>query len=680
MKTTALTVILLLLLLAGSALPQPSSNSPGLLLGTAWYPEQWPEERWDKDLALMEAAGIHVVRVAEFAWSTMEPSEGSYQLDWLQRAIRLAARHHIDVILGTPTAAPPAWLTQKYPDTLLIDENGKRAVHGNRQQFSFTSSRYREFCRKIAEAMAKQLASEPNVIGWQLDNEISNMSYDDYTRGQFQQWLRARYKTLDSLNQHWTTTYWSQTYSDWSQIPIPVGPNNPGLMLEWMRFVSDTWREYLDNQVRAIRKYAPAREPICTNTMGTFDGFDHYNVEQILDIAAWDNYVGEGHLTPALGFTHDLTRGFKQKNYWVIETQPGAVNWAKVNNTLDKGEVRAMAWQDIAHGADLVSYWQWRSALNGQEEYHGTLVGADGTPVPLYEEIQQIGHDFAKAGPILAGTAPHSEIAMLFDYDSRWAIDWQKFNDNYDSIKVDESVYVALRKLTQTMDVVRPTAALESYKVVVAPNLSLIPDALAKHLREYVENGGHLVLGPRSGMKDEYNALLPQRQPGALGELLGGRVEQFYALESAIPVTGSLGDGHAALWAELLSARQSDAEVPLKYGKSNGWLDDQPAIVSRKVGKGRITYVGAVLDDALLAKLAEWIASTSGIHPAFGPVPEGIEVAERSAQGKNVFILINLSGSDQNIKLPRSMHRVLNSAEEATSVSLPRYGVEVLQE
>ena len=628
----------------------------------------------------MEAAGIHVVRIAEFAWSSMEPSEGNYQLDWLQRAIRLAAKHHIDVIVGTPTAAPPAWLTQKYPDTLLIDENGKRAVHGNRQQFSFTSPRYREFCRKIAEAMAKQLASEPNVIGWQLDNEISSMSYDDYTRAQFQQWLRAKFKTLDSLNQHWTTSYWSQTYSDWSQIPIPVGPNNPGLMLEWMRFVSDTWRDYLDTQVRAIRKYAPAREPICTNTMGTFDGFDHYNVEKILDIAAWDNYVGEGHLTPALGFTHDLTRGFKQKNYWVIETQPGAVNWAKVNNTLDKGEVRAMAWQDVAHGADLVSYWQWRSALNGQEEYHGTLVGADGTPVPLYEEIQQIGRDFAKAGPALAGTTPRSDIAMLFDYDSRWAIDWQKFNDNYDSIKVDESLYVALRKLTQTMDVLPVTAPLDSYKVVVAPNLSLIPDTVAKHLREYVEHGGHLVLGPRSGMKDEYNGLLPQRQPGALGELLGGRVEQFYALESAVPVSGSLGDGHAALWAELLSARQSDVEVPLKFAKSNGWLDDQPAIVSRKVGKGRITYVGAVLDDALLAKLAQWIATASDLHSAFGPVPDGVEVAERSGEGKNVFILINLSGADQNIRLPKPMHRVLASGDAVTSVSLPRYGVEVLQQ
>ena len=659
---------------------QPAPEAPGLLLGAAWYPEQWPAAQWENDLALMEAAGIRVVRVGEFAWSSMEPAEGKYQLDWLRRAVRLAAKHHIKVVLGTPTAAPPAWLTQKYPDTLLIDEQGKRAVHGNRQHFSFTSPRYREFCRKISEAMAQQLAGEPNVIGWQLDNELANPSYDDYTRGQFQEWLRAKYKTLDNLNQHWTTTYWSQTYFDWSQIPIPVGGNNPGLMLEWKRFISEVWRDYVDNEYRAIRKYAPATQPICTNTMGLFDGFDHYTVEASLDIAAWDNYVGEGHLIDTtIGYAHDLTRGFKQKNFWVIETQPGAVNWAPVNNMLNKGEVRAMAWQDVAHGADMVSYWQWRSALNGQEEYHGTLVGADGTPVPLYSEIRQIGQDFAKAGPLLAGTSPHSEIAMLHSYDSGWAIDWQKHNEKYEHDKVDESFYRALRRLTQSMDVVSPMAALATYKVVVAPNLSLIPDDLAKHLHDFVSGGGHLVLGPRAGMKDEYNALRPERQPGALVDLLGGRVEQFYALQQDVPLSGTLGSGKATLWAEQLSVRQPDAEILLKYGKSNGWLDDQPAIISRKVGKGRITYVGAVLDEALLAQLSKWIVDTSDLHAAFGPVPEGVEASERSGDNREIFVLINLSSEPKPVKFPRAMKRVLATGEEASEVTLPAYGVEVLQ-
>lgn len=627
----------------------------------------------------MEAAGINVVRIGEFAWSSMEPTEGQFEFGWLQRAIRLAAKHHIFVVIGTPTAAPPAWLTQKYPETLRTDEHGIRAVHGNRQHFSFTNPRYREFCRLLAAAMAKNLAAEPNVIAWQLDNEISDPSYDSFTRSLFQQWLKAKYKTLDSLNQHWTTAYWSQAYSDWSQIPIPVGENNPGLMLEWMRFVSATWNDYLQNQYQAIRKYAPAKQLIFTNTMGLFNGFDHYVVEDRLDLAAWDNYVGTGHLKEAnIGFTHDVTRGFKQKNFWVIETQPGAVNWATVNNSLDRGEVRAMAWQDVAHGADMVNYWQWRSARNGQEEYHGTLVGADGTPVPLYEEIRQIGHEFAKAAPVLQETSPHSDVAMLFDYESRWAIDWQLFNDHYDQVKVDNSFYKALRGRTQTMDVVRPSASLASYKVVVAPNLNLIPGDLAKHLRDYVEQGGHLLLGPRAGMKDQYNALLPERQPGALVDLLGGRVEQFYALEHPVAVSGSLGTGESSLWAERLSAANGGTEVLLTYGRSNGWLDKQPAVVTRKVGKGRITYVGTVLDDTLMAQLANWIVSTSNLQPAFGPVPDDVEVSRRSAGSRDVFILVNLGREERQVPLSKPMKRVLAYGEAVNTVTLPPYGVEVL--
>jgi beta-galactosidase len=677
LKRTVVVLFLTYAILAGAA--QPPASSQGLWLGVAWYPEQWPEDRWEKDLTLMDQAGIHVVRVAEFAWSTMEPSEGQYQLDWLKRAIRLAARHHINVIVGTPTAAPPAWLTQKYPDTLLVDDQGKRAVHGNRQHFSFTSPRYRELCRKISEEMAKELASEPNVMGWQLDNEIANPSYDDYTRTQFQLWLKNKYKSLDNLNQDWTTAYWSQTYFDWSQVPIPIGNNNPGLMLDWKRFITSTWRDYLANEIQAIRKYAPASQPICTNTMGYFDGFDHYAIEDELDIAAWDFYVGQGHLDADNGgFVNDLTRGLKQKNFWVIETQPGNVNWQSINNMLNRGEVRAMAWHDVAHGADMVSYWQWRSALNGQEEYHGSLLGADGTPVPVYEEVREIGEDFAKASPALTGTSPHSDVAFLFDYDSRWAIDWQKHNRNYDQIKVDLAFYHALRGITQAMDVVHATAALNNYKVVLAPNLNLIPDSLARHLREYVEQGGHLILGPRAGMKDQFNALLPERQPGALTEILGGRVEQYYALEQDVPLNGSLGSGRSSLWAEQLSAK-AGTDTLLSYGASNGWLDKQPAVITRKVGTGRITYVGAVLDDGLLAQFAKWIAETNDLHAVFGPVPEGVEVSERKGDGKDVFILINLKREPQSVQVPRAMKRLLGSGEAVNSVTLPAYGVEILQ-
>jgi beta-galactosidase len=413
--------------------------------------------------------------------------------------------------------------------------------------------------------------------------------------------------------------------------------------------------------------------------MGWFDGFDHYTVEQDLDLASWDDYVGQGHLDPAAnGAAHDLTRGFKRKNFWVMETQPGSVNWAGVNNSLDKGEVRAMAWHAIGHGADTVSYWQWRSALNGQEEYHGTLVGADGTPVPLYSEAQQIGREFEKAGPALAGTSVKSEVAILHSYDSRWAINWQRHNHDYDPTKEIVSYYRPLRAISQSIDVIAPTAPLSGYKLVVAPGLNVLSDAAAKNLAEYVRGGGHLVLGQRSAMKDDDNGLQPARQPGPLGDLLGGRVEQYYALVDPVPVEGKWGAGKSSLWAELLSAKYKDTEILERYGKSNGWLDGQPAAITRQVGKGRITYIGAWLDDDAMKSAAKWMADISGVKPALGVVPEGVEVYPRYGDKGTVYVLVNLSKGEQTVSLPAQMQDVLNGGTK-NSVTLPVYGVAVLE-
>jgi len=662
------------------AIPTQILGQNAILMGVAWYPEQWPESRWEEDLRLMEAANLKVVRIAEFAWSRMEPSEGHYDFDWLERAISLAAKHHIISVVGTPTATPPAWLTQKYPETLRMEPNGQRVTHGNRAHGSVSSPRYREFCRRIAEQMAIRFGHNPNVVGWQIDNEYGYalMSYDDIARHQFQGWLQAKYESLDNLNSRWTTSYWSQTYDSWEEIPIPIGGNNPGLMLDWKRFVTYTWTSYQQNQIDAIRKHADARQFITGNLMGFFDGFDHYQITEPLTFASWDDYVGSGHVDPAYnGLAHDLTRGFKRQNFWVMETQPGAVNWASVNNFLNRGEARAMAWQAIGHGADDVNYWQWRSALNGQEEIHGVLVGPDGTPVPFYDEVSQIAHEFAQVENSFRDTVPVSQVALLYSYDSHWAIQFQKHTEKYDDIGLLKSYYRVLRHLSQSVDVVSPYAPLDSYKLVVAPSLNVLPKDLGDHLLEYVRNGGQLVLGPRSGMKDEFNALLPQRQPGYLADALGARVEQYYALEKEFPVSGTWGRGSASIWADQLKTRVPDAEPLLKYGKSNGWLDDQPAAVTRAYGKGRIIYIGAILDDKLMAAAAEWMVQKSGVTPVFGSLPEGVEVSRRTGGGKQVFILINYTQENRRVALPHPMKALLEN-KQVEMLELAPYGVLVL--
>jgi beta-galactosidase len=686
-----LTALLLILMPWARTPAQPERSAPipsqltghdALLLGTAWYPEQWPETRWEEDLRLMEAANVKVVRVAEFAWSRMEPNDGHYDFDWLERAISAAAKHHIVSVLGTPTAAPPAWLTQKHPETLRVEANGQRVTHGNRAHGSPTSPVYLEYCRRIAAEMARRFGQNPNVVGWQIDNEYGYalMSYDDLTRKLFQDWLQQKYQTLDNLNSHWTTEYWSQTYDAWTEIPIPVGPHNPGLMLEWKRFITDSWSAYQKNQIDEIRKYADPRQFITGNLMGFFDGFDHYIISEPLTFASWDDYVGTGHVDPDLnGLTHDLTRGFKRENFWVMETQPGAVNWATVNNFLNKGEVRAMAWQAVAHGADEVGYWQWRSALNGQEQYHGTLLGPDGSPVPMYEEVAQVGREFSLLEGELRGTAVVSEVALLHSYDSRWAIDFQKHTDKYNQVELLKSYYHHLYRLSQAVDVVSPYAPLDGYKLVVAPDLNVIPKDLADHLLEYVRNGGHLVLGPRSGMKDQYDALLPQRQPGFLVDVLAGRVEQYYALETEFPVTGSWGQGAVSVWAEQLKTLSPDAQVLLRFGKSNGWLDGQPAVITHSYGKGRITYIGAILDDKLMAAAVAWMVQQSAVQPVLEVLSDGVEVSRRVGGGKQIFVLINFGREKRLVRLPHTM-KLLMAKRAANSVDLAPYGVELLSD
>jgi beta-galactosidase len=662
-----------------------STQVPPLLLGAAWYPEQWPESRWETDLTLMEKAHLHVVRVGEFAWSTLEPTEGHYDLDWLERAINLAGKYGIYTVLGTPTATPPAWLTTKYPETLRIDDNGRRAEHGNRLQYDWSDPKYRALSRGIVEKLATRFGHNPYVIGWQLDNEVSQTSTSDGARKQFQDWLQKRYGTLDALNARWTTSYWSESYTDWSQIPIPkhggVDNGNPGLLLCWRLFISDTWRSYMLNQIDVIRPRADARQFITTNTMGFFQYYDHYITESVLDLAAWDDYIPDGKIDPTWnGMAHDLTRGFKRKNFWVMETQPGFVNWSSVNPSLKKGDVRALAWHDIAHGADTVSFWQWRSALNGQEQYHGTLVGADGAPVPLYPEVQQIGAEFEKLGPVLANTYVDSEVAILHSYEARWAIEWQPQSDKFDPLQEMARYYGPLHRATQAVDIVAPNVDLSKYKLVIAPALNLVTGEDANNLIAYVKAGGNLVLTPRSGMKDADNALQTNRQPGPLEPLLGGRVEQFYALKESVPVDGALLHTKASIWAELLSTSSPDTKVLLRYGKSNGWLDGQPAVITRRVGSGSITYVGTVFDDDAMQTLTAWLLTQAKVTKATIAVPEGVEASVRRGEGKTVHILVNFADKVETITLTSPMIDELHDKRSVRQVVLPVSGVAVLSE
>ncbi|HLE91946.1 MAG TPA: beta-galactosidase [Anaerolineales bacterium] len=655
-----------------------------LHLGVSYYPEHWPEERWLEDIRLMQEAGMSVVRMGEFAWSSFEPSAGEFRLDWLQRVISQLASSGIVSVLGTPTAGPPAWLAAQHPDFLAVDEYGRRAQIGNRCHYCVNSPEFHAAVQRIVKALAKRFGSNPNVIGWQLDNEYHRVCFCDRCRRLFQDFLQTRYGSLDALNEHWSTSYWSQTYSAWQQIPIPIGPHNPGLMLEFKHFITESYRNFQRLQVDNLRPYLPERVWITHNFMRWFDGYDHYTMSEDLDIASWDWYVGMGHhdyLTS--GVLHDLVRGFKQKNFWLIETQPGSINWKPINTTLNRGEARTMAWHAVAHGADAILYWQWRSALGGQEQLHGTLVDQSGRTRPFYEEAQQLGRDFATISPILVGSEIKASVAMLNDYDSLWSIKWQPHHRDFDYEKHFTHYYRPLALLNVPVDVVSANGLmgienLTSYKLVIAPALSIQNQTMVEALQAYVAQGGHLVLTIRSGMKDQYNALLPQRQPGGLSEMAGVEVEDYYALQDSVPVTASWFEGKSDLWAERLALTgKKNAQVIARYDKSNGWLDDQIAISMNEYGDGLVYYVGTYLDEPAQQALLTQVLETAKVT-TYATAP-GIEICKRvQPGGGEVYIVINHNPTECAIHMPWSSFEHLSGVPLAADFNLAAYSVAVL--
>ncbi|MBN2146247.1 MAG: beta-galactosidase [Anaerolineales bacterium] len=657
-----------------------SKASSKIYIGSAYYPEQWPEDTWKEDIRLMAAAGFNVVRMGEFAWSTFEPDAGEYAFDWLERAVDQMAAAGIESVLSTPTAGPPAWLVGQFPDMLAVDENGRRAQIGKRCHYCVNSPDFHEAMRRLVRKLAERFGANPHVIGWQLDNEYNRYCYCPRCQALFHDYLAQRYGTIDELNRRWTTAYWSQTYDDWEQIPLPIGLHNPGLMLEFRHFVTQSYRRFQRLQIDELRPRLRQGVWITHNFMDWHDGYDHYKMTEDLDMVSWDWYVGMGNFDyQTWGAAHDLVRGYKRQNFWLMETQPGNVNWKPVNSVLNKGEARTMAWHAVGHGADAVLYWQWRAPLNGQEQYHGTLLNQAGQPRPFYAEAQELAGDFSSVSSLLARTKLLADVAILNCYDSRWSILGQPHHKDFDYVAHLRHYYHPLAGQNIPVDILSADVSLEGYKMVIAPALLILNDQRVAQLKAFVQNGGHLVLTLRSGMKDEYNALLPSYQPGGLAELTGAVVDEYYALLTPVPVEGAGWKGESRLWAERLKVVDREGtQILATYGTSNGWLDGQPAITRRNYGKGCVTFVGAYLDDANQQSLLQQIATEAGVRPVL-EIPAGVEACRRvDEKGGEIFILINHTRTEQWIQLPWRAQEHLQGRAIGNEFGLAPYGIAVV--
>jgi len=660
-------------------------NGGKIIYGVDYYPEHWDESQWEKDAAMMQAAGINFVRLAEFAWVKMEPVEGQSDFAWLDRAIKVLNARGIKVVLGTPTASPPAWLYAKYPDIAATDENGVRYRYGARRNYCLHSPNFIAATQRIVTAMAQHYRDHPGVIGWQIDNELGDpLCYDSYCRAAFQRWCRAKYKTLAALNKAWGTIFWGHTYLAWSEIPLPWNTlgkvHNPSLALDHRRFHSGATRDYLKLQVDILRKIAP-KQAITHNDMGMYDGVDYYQLNAPLDFVAWDNYpmFGEDYSNYfGPGLAHDLMRGSKNnQNFMVMEQQGGLPGWSIFwGRQAAPGLYRAWAYQGVAHGADGICYFRWRTSRYGTEQYWQGILDQDSYPNARYQIVSQTGKELGRLAHLLQGSKVVSPVAVLVSPDSRWAFRVQPLVKDFNYNRQLGLYYAAFRRAGMNVDVVFPQSDFSGYKIIAAPSLFVVDKTLVEKLTNFVKEGGMLILSYRSGVKDENNVVTHQTLPGPFAEMAGIAIHDFDPqTNQEQEVVDVEGERHAAkVWFDVIDPTTADTLAT--YGK--GYYAGKVAVTENRYGKGSVVYVGTEFSSKTAYwKLVGYLASQLGLE--LGPhLPEGVELASREKAGRKILFLINYTEKSQTVNLKQRFENALTGTSEPAEVTIPAFDLKAL--
>ncbi|WP_035053158.1 beta-galactosidase [Andreprevotia chitinilytica] len=610
-------------------------------VGVCYYPEHWPEAQWESDARRMAEMGITHVRIAEFAWSRMEPDQGRYDWSWLDRAIGILADAGLKLVLGTPTAAPPQWLIKAYPDVLPFRADGGQWKFGSRRHYDVSNPQYLRECTRIVTAMAQRYGRHPAVVAWQTDNELACHdtvpSYSPAALARFHAWLTERYGEIDTLNRAWGNVFWSMEYRSFEQIGFPVQTPtdaNPIHLLDFRRFLSAEVVSFHQLQAQIIREYAPGRD-LLHNFMGFFGAFDHYEFAKAgLDVAAWDSYplartevlpfseaekarwARTGH-PDVSAFSHDLYRGVGKGRFWVMEQQAGPVNWGPWNPTPAPGMVRLWAWEGLAHGAELVSWFRWRQAPFAQEHLHSGLnLPCDGLS-PGGEEAARVGRELERF-PIAPVTAK-AQVALVFDYESLWLFDIQRHGKTFDYQMLVFDYYRTLRQLGLDIDILPRDADFSGYKLVVVPSLAVMDDAMVERVRQ---SDAQWVFGPRTGSRTRDFAIPATLPPGPLQALLPIQVMEVESLRPTLtPSIWLAGEaGTAVQWREHVRAT---GNVPSEVQILAAFDDNWPAIL----GHRNVQYAAACFEPRLHLAWLEQTARTAGLTTQ--RLPDGLRLRRR---------------------------------------------------
>ena len=655
--------------------------------GVYYYPEHWDSLQWDRDLKNIAAMGFEFTHFAEFAWAQLEPEEGKYDFAWLDRAVAIAAKYKLKVIMCTSTCTPPVWLSRKHPEILSMNENGQRMDHGSRQHASFSSSYYRSYSLKMIEQLARHYGNDPRIMGWQVDNEPRIFfDYNPDAQQRFRDWLKKKYQSIDALNTTWGTLFWSNTYSDFSQINIPLHSQwgmNLNQRLDHYRFAASETASFLDEQADKIKEFA-SNQWVTTNYIPNYDG-GYIGKSTKLDFVTYTRYMvfgsslGIGRKGYRLGDPLSIAMAndfFRPKSpvYGVMELQPGQVNWGSMNPQPLPGAVRMWLWHQFAGGSSLVCTYRYRAPLVGYEQYHYGIVGTDGvTPTPggleyqqFIREIDQLRKIYNPAASIPSAYAAR-KTAILFNHENIWGMDMNKQTNQWNSMAHINKYYKPLKAFGAPVDFIGDEADFSKYPVVIAPAYQQIDKVLINKLTNYVQSGGNLVLSCRTGHKDREGHLWEAKFAAPIYDLIGAEIE-FYDLPMPHAQDSVLMDSKKyawKTWGEILKPR---AETKVWGTFQGDFYAGKAAVITRKLGKGTVTYIGIDSNDGLIEKeILKKLYARLAI-----PVenyPEGVSVEYRDGFG----IAVNYSDKTYTLNIPDNTNILFGKKE------IPTAGVTVWQ-
>ena len=640
-----------------------------LLHGGDYNPEQWLDrpDILEKDLDMLEEAGCNVVSLGIFSWSTLEPEEGVFNFEWLENIINKLYERGISVILATPSASRPKWLADKYPEVLRVDGERKRALYGFRHNHCYTSPVYREKTAIINKKLAERFGNHPAVIMWHISNEFGGECHCPLCQEAFRNWLKEKYGTIENLNKKWCTTFWSHTYNSFEQIesPSPIGETQlHALNLDWKRFVTHQTADFIHHEIQAVRE-GGSELPTTANLMYYFDGLNYFELAKEIDVVSWDTYP-TWHKQDVIetayenGMCHDLMRSLKKKPFFQMESCPTSTNWQSVSKLKKPGVLFAQSMQAIAHGGEGALYFQIRQSRGASEKFHGAVIDHyGGNDTRVFREVSQVGKTLKEIS-VLAGSEVKSQAALLYDWDSQWAMEDSQGprNKGLHYREAQLKYYKGFRKLGLNVDLVDMTCDLSGYKIFAAPMCYMFRDGFEEKVRKFVEDGGIFIATYWSGIVDDTDKCFLGGVPHGLMDVLGIRsteIEGLYDWEenSLVPVEGNaLGmekTYSCKYLCDLVELR--GAETVMTYGSD--FYKGYPALTVNSYGKGKAWYVAADAEKEFQEDLLKKIAEQSGISCGIkGDIPEGLEVTSRETEEERFYIYQNWSGEEAALPLP----------------------------